>query len=87
LRGLPEELRTSRAVLGLLLAARAGSWSGEEIIRVLAEDSERFADRDVIEICLRELVGFGLLHRQGGFYFPTRAAIHAALLLCIIAPG
>ena len=76
-----EEWRTSRAVLGLLLGADPGAWSRDESIRVLAEDHERFADRDAIEISLRELVGFGLLDRQGGFYFPTRAAIHAALLL------
>jgi hypothetical protein len=76
-----QELQDRQVVLELLLHSYPAALTDEEIILELGHDPQRFADRDRIIISLRDLVAHGLLHRHGTFYFPTRAAIHAAYLL------
>jgi hypothetical protein len=46
--------------------------SVEEVIREVAADSADVAD------VIRDLVGTGLLHRNGDFVFATRAAVRSA---------
>jgi hypothetical protein len=47
----------------------------EELIVDLAADPEEFAERDAIERAVRELTRAGLLHRNGEFAIPSRAAL------------
>lgn len=51
-----------------------------EVSRVLNERPDDFGSEDAVERAIRELVGAGLLHCQGGFVLPTRAAIYFARL-------
>ena len=71
-----EDERTERAVLALVLAEHPAQLSVLELARELCESPEDFAEGDAVERAVRDLVGVGLLHRQGGFVLPTRAALH-----------
>ena len=53
----------------------------EELVVDLAADPEEFAERDAIERAVRELVRCGLLHRNGDFAVPSRAALRFGELL------
>ena len=53
----------------------------EELIRELAADPEEFAERDAIERAVRDLARAGLLHRNGEFAIPSRAALRFDELL------
>ena len=53
----------------------------EELIREVAADPEEFAERDAVERAVRDLARAGLLHRNGEFVFPTRAALRFDELL------
>jgi hypothetical protein len=66
--------RDAAATLTALLLAHPGQRSTDELIRELAEDLDRFAERDRIENAIRDLVRAGLAHRHGRFVFATRAA-------------
>lgn len=52
----------------------------EDLIRELAGDPEDFGKRDAVAQAIRDLVRVGLLHSQGGFVVPSRAALYAAEL-------
>ena len=43
-------------------------------MRALTAGSDSFADRDAIDVALRELVEAGLAHRIGSFAFASHAA-------------
>jgi hypothetical protein len=62
------------SVLELLLEHHPGLLSLEEIIRDLTAGSESFAERDRVEVAVRELVEAGLANRLGPFVFASRAA-------------
>ena len=62
------------AVLELLLDHHPGLLSTEEVVREMTAGAETFAERDPIEVALRELVEAGLAHRLGAFVFASHAA-------------
>jgi hypothetical protein len=63
-----------RAVLELLLEHHPGLLSIDEIVRTMTAGRESFAERDGIEVALRELVAAGLANRVGSFAFASHAA-------------
>jgi hypothetical protein len=63
------------AVLRQLLFLHPAQVTVEELIADLAEDPGEFAERDAIERAVRDLARAGLLHRNGGFAVPSRAAL------------
>ncbi len=69
------------AVLRELLLLHPTQVTVEELIVDLAADPEEFAERDAIARAIRDLVRTGLLHRNGDFAFPTRAALRFDELL------
>ena len=69
------------AVLEVVFDDYPAHMSIEEIIRAVATDPSRFGDRDDVSNAIRDLVRAGLLHRNGEFVFPTRAAVRAAELM------
>ncbi len=71
-----EDAKTERAVLAFVLNLHPTRLSRGELARALADDPEDFADRDAICRAVDELGAAGLLHRDGHFVAPTRAAIH-----------
>ena len=71
-----EDAMSQGAVLALVLTEYRGPIAVAEIVRDLTSDSEDFAAKDSVERAVRDLVGVGLLHRQGIFVLPTRAALH-----------
>jgi Fe2+ or Zn2+ uptake regulation protein len=62
------------AVLELLLDHHPGLLSTDEVIRKMTAGADSFAERDAVEIALRELVEAGLAHRLGSFVFASYAA-------------
>jgi hypothetical protein len=72
--------RLEQAAFNLLLDSYPAPWSRDEIIRALAVDRGEFAARDAVNNSLRDLVSYGLLHRNGELFLPTRSAIHAVRL-------
>lgn len=72
--GADERVRSG--VLAVLLAEHPTQLPLPELVRELIRDPDDFAERDAVERAVRDLVGVGLLHRQGIFVLPTRAALH-----------
>ncbi len=70
-----EDAQTQRAVLALLLAEHPTQLNIAELARELSALPEDFTKTDDVERAVRDLVGVGLLHRQGAFVLPTRAAL------------
>jgi len=62
------------AVLELLLDHHPGLLSIEEVIREMTSGAATFAERDRIDVALRELVEAGLANRAGVFVFASHAA-------------
>jgi hypothetical protein len=72
-----EEDRSSEsAVLALLLTEHPAQLTMAELVLVLHGDIDLFAPKDAAERAVRELVGAGLVHHQGKFVVPTRAALY-----------
>jgi hypothetical protein len=69
-----------RALFALLGESYPALWSSEEIALELADDPDRFADRDAISIAIRALVRRGLIRAVASSYQATRAAVHAQRL-------
>jgi hypothetical protein len=72
---LSEDEVLQTAVLTLLLDAHPAQRSEEELVRELSADPHDVAERDAVEIAIRELVGAGLAHRHDDFLFATHAAV------------
>lgn len=72
--------RTERAVLALLLDEHPTRLTMEELILVLHADPERGDPEEAAAQAVRELVGSGVIHRDGRFLSPTRAALYIAAL-------
>jgi hypothetical protein len=68
-------------VLRQLLLLHPTQVTVEELIRDIAADPEEFAERDAIERAVRDLTRSGLVHRNGEFAIPARAALRFNALL------
>jgi hypothetical protein len=71
-----ESRGTESAVLALLLTEHPIQLTMPELALILHGDIDLFEPTDAAECAVRELVGAGLVHRQGRFLTPTRAAIY-----------
>lgn len=69
------------AVLRQLLLLHPAQVTVEELITDVAADPEEFAERDAIERAVRDLSRAGLVHRNGEFAIPSRAALRFSELL------
>jgi hypothetical protein len=76
----PGDRKTETAVLALLVAEHPTRLSMEELILVLHADPDRPDPEDAAERAVRELTGAGLLHRDGRFLAPSRAALYFSRL-------
>jgi hypothetical protein len=74
-----DDAKTERVVLALLLEEHPGQLTIPELSRTLNADPG-FDTDDAVERAVRELVGAGLLHCEGAFIVPTRAALYFAQL-------
>jgi hypothetical protein len=72
---------TESAVLQRLLDLHPVQVTATELVRDLCGESPGFAERDAIERAIRDLTGAGLLHGNGAFVLPTRAALYFNVLL------
>ena len=75
-----EDKQTESAVLALLLSEHPTRLTVDELILVLHADPDRGDPKDAGSRAVRELVGAGLVHREGRFLAPTRAALYFAAL-------
>ncbi|MBK5219230.1 MAG: hypothetical protein JJE35_05520 [Thermoleophilia bacterium] len=75
------DLATESTVMRQVLAVHPILLTLPELIREIAGEDPGFAERDALERAVRDLGGVGLLHRQGEFVVPTRAALHFSELL------
>ena len=71
-----EDRSTESAVLALLLTEYPAHLTMPELVLVLHGDVDLFEPKDAAERAVRELVGAGLVHHQGKFLVPTRAALY-----------
>jgi hypothetical protein len=83
-RGLPdpstpidEDSKVESAVLSFLLDEHPDhQLTIPEVSRAMNAGETDFGSVDAVERAIRELVGAGLLHCQGRFILPTRAALY-----------
>ncbi|HEY6553953.1 MAG TPA: hypothetical protein VI669_11405 [Vicinamibacteria bacterium] len=75
-----EDRKTESAVLALLLNEHPARLTVDELILVLHADPDRGDPEDAGSRAVRELVGAGLVHREGRFLAPSRAALYFAAL-------
>ncbi len=71
-----EDRRTESAVLAVLLDEHPSRLTMDELILVLCADPDRGDPKDAGQRAVFELVGAGLVHRDGSFLAPTRAALY-----------
>jgi predicted transcriptional regulator len=76
-----EDAEVEATVLRQLLLLHPGQVTVGELIRDIAADPDEFADRDAIERAVRDLARSGLVHRNGEFAIPSRAALRFNELL------
>jgi predicted transcriptional regulator len=76
-----EDAAVEATVLRQLLLIHPGQVTIEELIVDVAADPDAFAERDAIERAVRELARAGLVHRNGEFAIPSRAALRFDELL------
>lgn len=76
-----EDAAVEAAVLRQLLLIHPAQVTVEELIVDVAADPDAFAERDAIERAVRELARAGLVHRNGEFAIPSRAALRSDELL------
>jgi hypothetical protein len=71
-----------RVVLDLLISNHPAPGTLGELARALASGDEGGAEPSTVdaEDALRDLYACGLVHRAGGFYVATRAAVEGARL-------
>jgi len=68
--------KTEAAVLAFLLDEHPNQLTVPEVSWALNAGAEDFASGDAVERAVRELVCAGLLHHEGGYVMPTRAALY-----------
>jgi hypothetical protein len=76
-----EDAAVEAAVLRQLLLIHPAQVTVEELILDVAADPGAFAERDAIERAVRDLGRAGLVHRNGEFAIPSRAALRFDELL------
>lgn len=76
-----EDAAVEATVLRQLLLLHPTQVMVEELIVDIAADPEAFAERDAIERAVRDLARAGLVHRNGEFAIPSRAALRFDELL------
>jgi hypothetical protein len=67
-------LSSRKPLIALLLDHHPALPSIDEVVRALTAGSDSFAERDAIDVALRELVEAGLAHRIRSFAFAAHAA-------------
>jgi len=75
------DARAEATVLRWLLAQHPIQITFEELVREICEQPDDFAERDALERAVRDLAGSGLVHRNGDFVLPSRAALRFDELL------
>lgn len=65
-----------QAILALLLEVHPAQRSLEELLREMTDEPTAVPARVRVEDAVRDLVGAGLVHRHGSFFFATNAAVH-----------
>lgn len=74
---LPSEDRKHQsAILALLLTEHPIRLAMDELMLVLHGGADLFASAEAAEIAIHDLVGAGLVHQDGRFLAPTRAALY-----------
>jgi len=76
-----EDATTESAVLQQVLAFHPAQVTVAELVREVGGESPGFAESDAIERAVRDLAAVGLLHSNGAFIVPTRAAVRFNQLL------
>ncbi len=76
-----EDAAVEATVLRQLLLVHPAQVTVGELVRDLADDPESFSERDAVELAVRDLARCGLLHRNGEFAIPSRAALRFDELL------
>jgi hypothetical protein len=71
----PGDAEVEATVLRELLLLHPVQMTVGELIRDVAGDPDDFVERDAIERAVRDLARAGLLHRNGDFAIPSRAAL------------
>jgi hypothetical protein len=71
-----ETRQAERSVLSFLIDEHPSQLTIPEVARVFYAPPADFRKNDVVERAIRELVGAGLLHCEGAFLVPTRAALY-----------
>jgi hypothetical protein len=75
-----QDAQAEHAVLAFLLDEHPSQLTIPELSRALNAVPDSFSAHDAVERAVRELDGAGLLHCDGGFAVPTRAALYFARL-------
>jgi hypothetical protein len=75
-----EEAEAQRVVLSFLLDVHPARLKVFELCRALYAHPNDFKSKDAVERALRELNGAGLVHCDGGYAVPSRAALYFARL-------
>lgn len=75
-----EEAEAQRVVLGFLLEVHPARLKVFELCRALYAHPGDFDSKDAVERALRELDGAGLVHCDGGYAVPSRAALYFSRL-------
>jgi hypothetical protein len=76
-----EDAATEAAALARVLDLHPVLVTLDELVRELEGEAAAFAERDAVERAVRDLGGAGLLHVDGTFVVPTRAALRFKELL------
>lgn len=71
-----QEAENQRVVLSFLLDEHPAQLTIPEVARALYAHPGDFEQEDAVERAIRDLVSGGLLHCQGAFVLPTRAALY-----------
>jgi hypothetical protein len=71
-----ETRQAERSVLSFLIDEHPSQLTIPEVARVFYAPPADFKKHDVVERAIRELVAAGLLHCEGAFLVPTRAALY-----------
>jgi hypothetical protein len=75
-----QDAKVERVVLAFLLDEYPAQLTIPELSGALNERPGDFESEDAVERAVRELVGAGLLHCQGAYVLPSRAALYFARL-------
>ncbi len=54
-------------------------WATTELLHELTEIPDDFGSRDRVQRATRDVVAVGIIHRNGEFMVPGRAAVHELL--------